>query len=258
MGLCKALKKRSSKSLISFFSLFLLSVAQAEAAPTIGTITVNTNPVAQYNKFELTFPITTWATNLYDPAQIDVHAVFTGPTGTQYTINGFPYQDYIRSGNTGGQNLTPNGGIVWKVRFSPPTAGNWSYVLTAIDTGGTSTAPSASFQVSPSTKHGFLQVSKNDPHYFNYTDGTAFFPIGENMAWPDNNKNNNTYVYDAFLTKLAAQGGNAVRLWMSSWCFRVEWSDTGLGNYGNRQNQAWCLDYVMDKLDSLGMVANLA
>lgn len=246
------------KKIFLLCAAVLLLVAPLLAAPTIGTITKNSDPVAKFTKFELTFSLATTATNLYDPAQIDVRTVFTNASGDSVTITAFPYQGYTRSGNFNSQTLTPSGSLVWKCRFSPPSTGQWSYRVYATDNTGTSSSTTGSpFNVSDSTRKGFVEVSPVDPHYFRFSDGTAFFPIGENMTWDNNDKGNNTYVYDNYLGKLAAQGGNMIRLWMCSWAFGVEWSDTGLGNYANRQNRAWCLDYVFEKLDSMGMVAEL-
>jgi hypothetical protein len=80
--------------------------------------------------------------------------------------------------------------------------------------------------------------------------------VGENFAWADS-KDHNTYVYDDHLAKLSANGANLVRLWMASWSFGVEHSDTGLGDYSRRQDRAWALDYVVDQLDQRGMMAEL-
>jgi len=60
MGHCKASREPFIGTFKTFLFLFaLLSSTQAFSAPTIGAVTVNANPVSQYTKFELTFPITT-------------------------------------------------------------------------------------------------------------------------------------------------------------------------------------------------------
>src|SRR5437016_2930800 len=51
----------------------------------------------QYEKFELSFAYTTYS-NPYDPAIVDVEAVFTAPSGKKQTVPGFFYQNYTRSG----------------------------------------------------------------------------------------------------------------------------------------------------------------
>lgn len=222
--------------------------AAAQAAPVIGTVTANAASVAQYTKFELTFPITTWATNLFDPNQISVSATFTAPSGQTYVINGFAYQNYTRSGSVNGQTLTASGSVVWKVRFAPPATGTWSYSLTATDTGGTSTQPGGTFQVTTGSNHGFVTVSSFDARYFAFSDGTAFFPVGENMTWDNdaNNKGDNTYCYDNYLSKLVAQGGNYVRIWMANYGFGIE--NTTLGSYA--LDKAWALDEVFNTAES--------
>ncbi len=228
--------------------LFGAWTAASYAAPTIGTVTANAGSVPQYSKFELTFPITTWATNLFDPNQISVSATFTGPSGQTYVINGFAYQNYTRSGSVNGQTLSASGPVVWKVRFAPPVTGIWSYSLSATDTGGTSTQPGGTFQATAGSNHGFVSVSSFDARYFTFSDGTAFFPVGENMTWDNdaNGKSDNTYCYDNYLSKLAAQGGNYVRIWMANYGFGIE--NNTLGSYD--MDKAWALDEVFNTAES--------
>ncbi len=238
--------------------LALIFSASLNAAPTLGAVSKNADPVGRWKKFELSFPLTTWASNLFDPAQIDVNVTFSSPSGTTYKVNAFPYQAYTRSGSmAAGQTLTPSGGVVWKCRFSPPGEGSWSYVISATDTGGTVTSGAPqTFQVNSSTSRGFIQVSPSDNKYFRYDDGTTFFGVGENFCWSDQG-GFNTYYYDDHLAKLDAQGGKLVRLWMATWGFAVEWDNTPLGNYANRQDRAWAMDRVFEQLEARGMVAEL-
>ena len=241
-------------SLLITFHFFCLNNFSA----TISNVTKNADPVQKYKKFELTFSVTTNASNLYDPNQIDVYVTFSGPNGSNYKINCFPYQNYIRSGNQSYQTLTPSGSLCWKCRFAPPLPGTWTYTITATDGNGTNQSSQGSpFSVINSTKHGFIRVSSIDKHYFAFDDGAPVFLSGENIAWDNNSKGYNTYVYDNYIDKLKSNGANLIRLWMCSWAFGIEWNDTGLGNYGARQNRAWALDYVLDKLEENDMYAML-
>ncbi|MBI5959779.1 MAG: hypothetical protein HY866_13650, partial [Chloroflexi bacterium] len=42
-------------------------------------------------------------------------------------------------------------------------------------------------------------------------------------------------------------------VWMASWGFGIEWSDTGLGNYDNRQDRAYLLDKLFEMVDERGI-----
>ena len=100
---------------------------------------------------------------------VQVTAVFNGPDGTILEIPGFW-----------------DGGSVWKIRFTPPAPGKWSYE-TVCDheedaglhghRGSLSVAPAESDN--PIYKHGgFLRVSATK-RYLTYSDGTPFFWIGD-------------------------------------------------------------------------------
>lgn len=143
---------------------------------TINNVTKNIDPVQKYKKFELSFSVSTNATNLYDQNQIDVYVTFTGPDSSSYRINCFPYQNYVRSGNQSYQTLTPYGSLCWKCRFAPPLTGVWSYTITATDGNGTNQSSQGSpFTVINSTKNGFIRISNIDKHYFTFEDGTPIF-----------------------------------------------------------------------------------
>jgi endo-1,4-beta-mannosidase len=47
------------------------------------------------------------------------------------------------------------------------------------------------------------------------------------------------------MTPFAANGGDAIRVWMAEWSFGLEWTSTGLGDYTNRLGKAWLLDQVL-------------
>lgn len=214
------------------------------AAPSITNISDNragfTNSnIPKFEKFEITFQINnSFATNFqlpYDtnppagvpPGEgITVNAQFTPDNwATTYTQPAFYYQNFVEDTSQpfnipvkNGQNwIYPDGSYVWKVRFSPPKAGNWEYKLTAQDSGGLATSQTSSFTAVESNNHGFIKVSSNDPRYFEYGDGTYFPALGYNMnydqiAW-DNPILDNT----ANFSKMGQNGIQVIRNWLSQW-----------------------------------------
>ena len=101
---------------------------------------------------------------------------FTGTsgeaTGKSYTITGFW-----------------NGGNEWKVNFTAPHAGKWSYVSSSADRG--LNGKKGRFEVLPRSeedkkanpvRHGFVRVKKDGPfpgHFFEYTDGKPFLWVAD-------------------------------------------------------------------------------
>ncbi len=95
----------------------------------------------------------------------DLSATFISPTGLSMTMIGFW-----------------DGGQTWKVRFSPPSAGVWTYKTNAKDTGlngqtGFITCTPYTGNL-PIYQHGFIKPSANN-RYLTYADGTPFYWLGD-------------------------------------------------------------------------------
>ena len=82
--------------------------------------------------------------------------------------------------------------------------------------GADETAPAA-FTVAPSPNKGFIRVSKNDPRYFEYDNGTYFPALGYNLALSD---------LQVSLPTLADNGIQFIRTWLPSQLsiFGAAWS----------------------------------
>src|SRR5205085_11677324 len=115
--------------------------------------------------------------------------------------------------------------------------------------------------VTAGDRRGPVRVSPRNKTYLEDAAGRGFFPLGQNLCMSPDREG--TYYYERVLPKLAASGGNHVRLWEEyyvqgdikrpagpgdgSWCgFPLETVITGLGKYD--LECAWKLDYVSDLL----------
>lgn len=65
-----------------------------------------------------------------------------------------------------------------------------------------------------------------------------------NIAWYDYPEK--TYSYDKWLDSLSKNNGNLIRVWMSESAFAIEWKNTVLGNYMNRLDKAYQLDWLFE------------
>jgi Domain of unknown function (DUF5060) len=153
----------------------------------------------------------------------------------------------------------------WRIRFAPPAPGEWTMqLLTAAPA-----EPSAPVQTNirlncvKSDRHGWLKVAP-DNRYLQFTDGTPFFAIGQNIAWADvpNLKGHAgpTPVYMGgyedvyrYLNLLADCGGNFVRIVLTPWCGGLE--GTTAGNY--RQDHAAALDSMLHICEERGIYAQV-
>ena len=220
------------------FFLFLLLPISLRAAP---TITINALPaphLAAYGLAEWAVTLNQNYANPFDPDEIAVDATFTGPHGQTLRLPAFWYQDFRRPDNRdGSESLTAAGKPEWRVRFCPPTPGRWRLVVTARDASGMGTSSASAFSVLPSKLPGFVHRAPNNSRYLQYDNGSAFFPIGENICWSGKA---GLQDYDAWFPSLSKVGGNYARLWLAN--RPLEHGPNGLGRYD--LENAWYFDQV--------------
>lgn len=221
------------------------------AAPVFNSIVTNRDTLGRYEKFEISINLTASFSNPYNKNEIYLRAVFVSPSGQNLIVDGFYYQDFIRTGPP--ENLSPNGQPFWKIRFTPTEIGNWTYQIICTDPTGTTTTQSRNFTCLSSDKKGFIRVANN--RYLKFDSGDQFFGIGLNMGWYDYPEK--TYSYQKWIDSLSANNGNLIRVWMSENAFAIEWKNTGLGNYTNRLDRAYQLDWLLNYAEEKNIVVQL-
>ncbi len=250
------MKNERYRSILLMLALlpFVASCAQSIVVNSTAN-TLSASTVGKYEKFETTLTVNADFKNPFDPDNIRVDVTFSAPSGRKLIVPAFYYRDFTLRMNDNAETIMPTGGDSWRVRFTPDEVGAWQYA-TQITTGGkTTSGDSASFSVTDSKQHGFLRVSKRDPRYLDFDDGSLFLMIGLNMAWYDDGRMAD---YQNWLTPFAAAGGNAIRVWMPSWGFGIEWKDTGLGNYTVRQDRTYELDKLFEMAEAQGQYVTLS
>ena len=211
--------------------------------------------VAEWSRFEASFVPAVPPANPFDPGEIDVRAEFVTPGGRTLDVPAFWYQGYERSLVSGSERLTPVGDPHFLVRFTPDRPGRWRWRWIIRQGDAIAVLPYATLQVSPARGRGFLRVSRRDPRHLAFDDGTPYFAVGENTGWYDRR---GSFAYDDWFGRLAEQGANFGRIWMSSWTFGIEWNDTGLGDYTKRLDRAWQLDRVLEEAERDGIYVMLS
>ncbi len=235
------------------------AAAASAARSSLSFLSIKENRVDPpvYGLFEIETVLSAEARNPYDPDEIAVDAELVSPSGKTLAVPGFWYVPYARVKVGAYDTVRPAGAGSWRVRFAPTEAGTWRYRLSARAAGGSAVkSPERSFKAvavaaaARGTARGYVRVSARDSRYFEYEKGGTFFPIGCNVAWYDNR---GLAAYDTWFSRMGAEGANYARVWFASWGFGQEWSDSGLGDYGARQRQAWELDYVVNLAEKEGI-----
>jgi len=78
----------------------------------------------------------------------------------------------------------------------------------------------------------YVEISKQEPSYFQLTDGSTYIPIGINMINPSGKYNNQPdsafYEIDQWMKNLSENGGNYIRIWLSPSFWDIEDSLAGV------------------------------
>ena len=90
-----------------------------------------------------------------------------------------------------------------------------------------------------SDKTGYIEISVKDPNYFQDSEGSPYIPIGINMISPGgryrNDPDSSLYDFGLWMKKLSENGGNYIRIWISSPFWDVE--DQKAGEYREEKVQ---------------------
>lgn len=176
--------------------------------------------------------------NPFDDAMIDLWVEFEGPGGQRLRTTAFWTKDREGRG--------------WAVRLMPTATGTWTGRTLARFGGGEAVPVGEAFrfEVRQLPAHQRIGIDPQYPGYFAFEDGSAYVPVGLNVAWGGSSVLDD---YKRWFRRLAENGGNFARLWMSSWAFGIEWKDTPLGDYSARMDRANLLDQVMELAESHGI-----
>jgi hypothetical protein len=82
------------------------------------------------------------------------------------------------------------------------------------------------FSIASSQTKRFVEVSKNNPAYFAYSDGSTYVPVGINMINPSGRNfgspDSAFAEIGGWMKNLAANGGNYIRVWLSAEFWDIE------------------------------------
>ncbi len=200
------------------------------------------NTVGRYEKLELTINVGARYANPFDPDQADVavllirHPPGDGPAGEQLTVPAFYCQDYERRKPDQGRERAnwyyPIGRGIWKARFAPTETGRYWATAQLKDRTGEIQSQSVQFDCLPSSHKvrqgtagaGFVRVSQKDPRFFELSDGTNLFAIGQNLAFIGESQYVNLTKAEEIFGKLHENGANFLRIWTccQDWAMAIE------------------------------------
>jgi outer membrane protein assembly factor BamB len=229
-----------------------LTITRTSSGPIISGINVNSTSVRVYEKYEISFDLSTAADYplfQYDTAPpaglspglgVTVQAVITTPSGGTVRQPAFYYTETANTGSGSNPVFVQGSRSYWKVRYSPQEAGTYQVTLSAQDKSGTANAAVGSFTATSPIKKGFIKVSSQDSRYFEFSDGELYWPIGPARG--------NNYA------QYSNTGQNLERPWMGgSGAYSTNWarwmsSAEQLGNEGYMARLSYLEHYPTHEL----------
>jgi hypothetical protein len=213
-------------------ALILLSVMSLHSRPCPAAQVIEMKPssstLGKYEKLELLIRLDTQYSNPFDPEQIDLTVFIKTPGNRQITLPAFYCQDYERRKLSQGRNRAnwyyPVGHGVWKARFAPMETGTYEATARLKDKNRTAESNSVRFTCTPSSRKGFLRVSRKDPRFLEFTEGDPFFAIGQNLAFIGEGQYVNLTKAEQIFSTLAQNGANFLRIWTccEDWAMAIE------------------------------------
>jgi len=240
------------------------------APPFIRNVRANTDKLPRFAKFELTFELPDRYPDPFDAEQVLVYADFKAPDGHTIRVDGFYGCSYYRQKSAAEESIVPQGPPYWRVRFCPVTNGVYQYTLHAQDTLGETNWGPASFEAVSTNALGFARVSKADPRFFEYDNGTYCFPIGQNIRSAFDTRMDEKFpwtqrwmegpsAYERYFDQMQKHRENIVEIWSAAWSLGLEWTPRMPGYHGIGQFNtinAWMMDTVLDSAERTGVRIN--
>ena len=207
--------------------------------------------IEQWTPVKFRFDLTDTVGNPYDPDEIEVEFKAVAPDGTKFSHPAFFTRDYNVVFDHGREVARDTGLQHWELRWTPTQAGEYDWEILAKTKLARRTLVGRS-HCTPTQKPGFVKVAERDPQYFEFSDGSFYYPIGHvtrspsDARWRDNEQENikvhlalleeRTYAYERWFEQMSANNENFCSLWMTPWWLGIEWSESypgyeGLGRY---------------------------
>jgi hypothetical protein len=274
------------------FALLLTVFATATPSPAPDPFPSQV-PLFEVISLPISVPALSPEQNPFDVVALGTWLVATAPDGTNRTLRPFWTRDFARSqASNGSEILTPASDPYFAVRVAPDQLGTWTIaqLFAASPSPPPGVVPlNGSFvcvQEGSREGDGYAEVDTVHGQYFRLrtaeANRTAFWLVGENMAWPGvwpyfngssqfSNGTGGTYMYDRYMASLSkAGGGNWIRLWVGPSLVAEPVYDGEQGSFLDLSlvsgpipfatyslEAAWRIDYVVELARSLGVKITL-
>lgn len=184
--------------------------------------------VSQHARIEFTIAVPHTYRNPHDPAEVEVSLEVSTPSGRKLPVPAFFHQPVqwrrVARGDRPADWFHPTGQPGWRARFAPEEAGGHTAIARVRDATGERRSAPTSFNCTARPGRGYVRVSHRDPRFFEFDDGTPFFPLGQNVAFIGAGQYLDTTRATEVFRRMAANGANFARVWTccEDWALAIE------------------------------------
>jgi len=196
--------------------------ATATNAPHLACLSAK---VGQFEKVEFQISGLPHYPQPFDPAEVDLRLIIKSASNKTWSVPSFYMQDYERRRLPNGRDWCyPRGEPVWRTRFAPMEIGVHQAMAILTDRTGTKQSPPVTFECAASDRKGFVRISRQDPRFLEYSDGSPYFMIGQNLAFIGSQQHVSLAKAEDLFARLAANGANYLRIWTccDDWALAIE------------------------------------
>jgi hypothetical protein len=216
----------------------MAALGKATAASKASAIAVDVKPAAAsvdlYRPLFATITMTVNYANPFDQNDVKVDLIATSPTGKTIVQPCF-----WKSGNTASS--------IWEARWTPREVGAFTYKITVLKSGETSSSADQTLTVNPSDLDGFIHMDTSGSfHTFRFDSGKPWRGVGENFGWEGGK-----YTFEFMFDLLKKNGANVVRTWKGPGTFYLEQATGKAGWY--HADSANRLDKILQLAEQSGL-----
>lgn len=195
--------------------------------------------------------------NVFDERDVDYSITLKAQDGQTIVMPGFYYQEYkfTEDGRTNGPaDVKPD----FRLRFALTAAGSWDFVVTLKIKGEEKDSVSGYINISENpNNHGFLQVEKKRKQTFQFTDGTGFAVVGENIAGSYESASMRSAEMIQWMSRCAEYGANFTRIWLSQWLLSLQKNGYAPNDLSGGMSDAAQLDRIVEAWEKMGMYGQI-
>jgi hypothetical protein len=172
--------------------------------------------------------------NPFDQNDVKVDLAAVSPSGKNITVPCF-----WKGGTTASST--------WEARWTPRETGTFTYRITCVKNGETSSSAEQVLTVNPSNLDGFLHMDSTGSFYhFRFDSGKPFRGVGENFGWEGGK-----YTFENMFALLKQNGANFVRTWRGPGEFYLEQATGKAGWY--QSDTAARVDRTLNQAEQAGI-----